>query len=377
MAGTGSSSGGWLLGIARFVLMLVLAVGTGNALWQTFLVNLSSRTVATALITEVGAAFVTPAIASRSDGLNEAGWSALQDSAKLHPNDPLPVPGLKVAILGKEIAGKSYTDGMRAIYAKLAGTYYDGGPSAVFDPDSVWAQTFSSLDQLAQSGLAGQGGAVVQVPSIAAGLLTSALQVLTAQGHAAAVTRDNWSIGIASALALLLVLVSRRWGRLFNVAFGALLGVLPGAAVLAGFAYQWSRSPQLFQPDATLLHLVGNQLAPLYLAAIGATLTGIAVAIAGAIAAKVIAARAGAGAPAPARARADRERERKPDREPGRGAPEPFAPPPPAGVRLALPPEETSAAKAHDAKSDAQGSEAADPFAATDPELSASDPPPA
>jgi hypothetical protein len=212
----------------------------------------------------------------------------------------------------------------------------------------------------------------VQIPTIAAGLLTSALQVLTAQGHAAAVTRDNVSIGIAGTLALLLVLLSRGWGRLSNVAVGALLGALPGAAVLAGFAYQWSRSPQLFQPYATLPHLVGNQLVPLYLAAIGATLTGIAVAIAGAIAARVIAARQGTVAPAPARARVDRERERTPDREPDRGAPGPFTPPP-ANVRLALPPEETgetSAARARDAKSDAT-----DPFAETDPGLRASDPP--
>jgi hypothetical protein len=327
-----AGSGGWLLGLARLVLTLGLAIGMGNALWQTFLVNVSARPAATTLIVEVGAEIVTPTIADRSDGLNEAGWSAVQDVAKLHPDDSLPISGLRVTILGKDIAGKSYADGMRVIYGKVAGAYYDSGPNAVFDPDSVWAQAFNSLDQFVGQAQAGQAGAATQIPSIAVGVLSATVQLLTAKGHAEAVTRDNWSIGIAAVLALLLALVSRRWGRLANVAVGAFLGTLPGVAVLAGVAFQWPRSPQLFQPYAPLLHLIGDQFRPLYLAALGAAIAGIAVAIAGAIAAKILAARQPTVAPAPARARASRDSEQ----------PKPFAPPPaPASARLTLPPEES------------------------------------
>ncbi len=98
------------------------------------------------------------------------------------------------------------------------------------------------------------------------------------------------------------------------------------------------RSLQALVPAVASLHLIGAELGPLHLA-LGGALTGIAAAIAGAIAAKVFADRRPRVAPGGTAAGGRPSQEAGGDI--GDRAPRAFdPPPPPARIRLALPPEE-------------------------------------
>lgn len=149
-------------------------------------------------------------------------------------------------------------------------------------------------------------------------------------------------------------------GRRAAAVHGARTGVLPVAASGAGAIVSgvvvgvvpdnlpgWPSLPhvislQAFPPvaqAAELLTLIGTPLGPLHLA-FGGALTGIAAAIAGAIAAKIYADRR----PKPAAAgTASRPRSMGQDVviDDEERSPKPFTPPPPpARIRLGLPPEE-------------------------------------
>jgi hypothetical protein len=270
-------------GNVRGLVTLVLGLALVAGLWETSLLNLSSRTTATAVMTEVGAELINPMLVNNSLGLNNTLYSALQNQARANPAQPLSIPGLKVAVTGRDIVGKSFTDGSRVIYAKVAAGYYDGGWTAVLAaPDSLTHAlgTLALLPQAAASQGAKQVG-VPQLPNVPLpplGAVGLSLQTFTAAGHAQVLALDKWLIGIALLCLLLLALGSKRWQRLTAPAWALVSGALPGAVGIGVIAFFWARNSALFQPFSGLLHALAGAFVPVYGGAMAVGVTALVVA---------------------------------------------------------------------------------------------------
>ncbi|HKT39561.1 MAG TPA: hypothetical protein VJR48_14390 [Ktedonobacterales bacterium] len=101
-----------------------------GALWVTALFGLSSRPTSTAMLTELGANVLNPYLVAHSGiGVSESTYATLQKTAAAHPSQEIPLSILSVQVLGSDIAKKSYSEGVRVIYSKMANVYYDKGPS--------------------------------------------------------------------------------------------------------------------------------------------------------------------------------------------------------------------------------------------------------
>jgi hypothetical protein len=118
-------------------------------------------------------------------------------------------------------------------------------------------------------------------------------QPLSAAAERATTDRQRWGLGVSAVLALLLALLSRRWGRLLHGAIGVLLGGSSGLAVVAILGQIQSRNRDLFLPYATPIHALVAAFTPPYVVATLAGGLGILVATGGTIVAKALAARAG------------------------------------------------------------------------------------
>jgi len=118
-------------GLAHTLFGIVLL----SALWVTSLTLLSARPTAVALLTEAGAQTLNPQlihITNGAIGITTDSYVKLQSAAKANPSKALDLSILKVQIPGSVIVGKSYDDGLHAIYGKVAEGYYDNGPQSVF-----------------------------------------------------------------------------------------------------------------------------------------------------------------------------------------------------------------------------------------------------
>lgn len=104
-----------------------------STLWVTSLTILSTRAAAENVLTEAGAQVLNPFMVAHGLGLSAQTYAQLEAGAKSHPGAPIALSVLKVRVLGSEIAGKPYADGVHVVYRHVAESYYDGGGSAVFD----------------------------------------------------------------------------------------------------------------------------------------------------------------------------------------------------------------------------------------------------
>ncbi|HEX6796384.1 MAG TPA: hypothetical protein VF116_01580 [Ktedonobacterales bacterium] len=104
-----------------------------STLWVTSLTILSTRTNAENVLTEAGAQVLNPFMVAHGLGLSEQTYAQLEAGAKANPSAPLALSVIKVRVLGSEIAGKPYADGVRVVYHHVAEAYYDGGATAAFN----------------------------------------------------------------------------------------------------------------------------------------------------------------------------------------------------------------------------------------------------
>lgn len=252
----------------RGLFSLLLGFAVLGALWETALFGISTQTAATTIMTDAGVAIVNPILENASLGLVQGpAFQALQAGAALSPSEPVTIPGLKVTILGSDIAGKSFTDASRAVYAKVATAYYDGGASAVLDVPGPVAQAVNV--GLAPAGWLSWASFIGLTPS-----------ALTASGHAQAQTLMLW-LWIASAvLGLLVVALNKGWARLYALAHGLFTGAVPGLVVLGVAWLAASRIPNVFGSFTTLFGDFGAVLAPVY---IGAGVAAVALVVVGMI----------------------------------------------------------------------------------------------
>jgi hypothetical protein len=292
-------------GNVRGLATLVLGLALVGGLWETSLYNLSARATATGVMTEVGVELINPVLVQNSLGLSDTVYAALQAQAKANPTQPLGIPGLKVKVIGRDIAGKSFTDASRVIYAQVAEGYYDGGWTAVLAVPNTLLRAFGALAVLPQA-VASQGAKQVgapQLPSVPLpplGAVGLSLQTFTAQGHAQVLAVDKWLIGIALACALLLALASPRWQRLTAPAWALISGAIPGALGIGVVAFFWARNAAGFKPYVGLLHLLAGAFVPVYIGSIGIGAAALVVAWIG----DIVTHAAGANQAVKARARA-------------------------------------------------------------------------
>jgi hypothetical protein len=284
-----------------FTVLLGLTLVWG--LWETSLVRLSSRDASTAIMTQVGVELINPLLIHNSLGLSQTAYSTLERTAQAHPTQSFSVPGIKIKFQGSDIAGKSFAEGSSAIYARVAGAYYDGGAQGVFDVPSQLTSVLGQialLPQLAASQGAKAAG-VPQLPNVPLpplGVIGLSPQLLTASGHDGALNLDKWLLGAAAIFALLLMVFSPRLHRISSVAWSVLTGALPGVLVLGIIWFFWNRNPDLFRPYAQLLNLLGGVFLPVYGGAFAVGAGGLVVAKVGDLALKA----AGVGQRGPARA---------------------------------------------------------------------------
>jgi hypothetical protein len=310
--------GGLVSAPIRALFSFLLGVALFLALWETALFNLSARPTAVGLLTEAGVGLINPALAHSAVGtygLSESGFVALQALAAAHPDDPVAIPGLNVDVKGSEIAGKSFDDASRVVYGKVAEKFYDGGASSAFSVPSQLQQALGLLSFIpvlggASTDLSSTASTAFQ-PLAAVGL---SLNTLTAAGHAQVQTFMLWLWAAAAALALLIVFLSRGWSRLTHIAHAFIGSSLLGAALIGVVWYLWRQNPSGFATVSKPLNLVGGAFAPVYLGALIGGLVGYAIAFAGSIMMKSVAAgravqqRAAAHMDSPARNRASYER---------------------------------------------------------------------
>lgn len=268
---------GNLRGLFSFLLVLALF----GALWETSLVNLSSRATATAVMTEVGIELVNPALQRGSFGLSQTGWAVLQAEAIANPAAPVTIPGLKVRILGSQIAHKSFDDGTRVIYQTVAQAYYDGGAGAVFSGPTTQILPSGLLPSL--PGLGGAqpsagGSPLPSIPLPPLGAVGLSPTLLTASGHQQALNVDKWLLGAALALLALVALSNRRWRRLGHPAWSFIVAPIPGLIALGIVWVSVLRAPATFSGISGLLKLLGGVFIPIYAGSAAVGVAGLVLA---------------------------------------------------------------------------------------------------
>lgn len=256
-----------------FLLHLSLLI----ALWTTALGRVSERPTALRLLTGVGTHVLNPVLTAGGNGVGPAAYDALQQLAKAKPNDPLPLPGIKVPIYGKDIVGQPFDQGTRTIYGKVAAAYYDGGQNAALalPPDiSNVLFDYGALTQFSKD-----HGTPVTLPQIPTGVLDLLSHVglsastFTQTGHDGAVRVATFAWIASLLLGLVVFFLSRRWGRLFSISNALSNAALPGLVVLAGLWFIIGRDPTRFPAVKGLSDIVFGSFMPVYL---GAFLAGLA-----------------------------------------------------------------------------------------------------
>ena len=267
--------------LRRFVLFL-LHIALIVAMWTTALARLSERPNAVALLTGIGTQVVNPALSATGTGVDQAAYAQLQQMAQASPSAPLPLPGLKAQVLGSDILGLSFADGTRVIYSKAAAAYYDGGPNAAFDLPALptgFTNIFSDYGALANFVKA--QNAPVTLPQLPTGVLGFvghlglSPSTLTAAEHQTLTNIALFAWLAALLLGLLVVLVSRRWGRISSVAWAAFNTALPGVILLGLAALIVSRNPAPLAKVSGLLGTIGDAFIPVYVGAAAAGVAGL------------------------------------------------------------------------------------------------------
>jgi hypothetical protein len=241
-----------------------------SALWVTSLTFLSARPAATDLLTEAGASVLNPFLAGRDLGVTQTGYASLQSGAKAHPDQPLSLSVLKVAVPGREIVGRSYQDGVRAIYTHVAATYYDSGPDAVFNVPTELQQvmpTFALFNPDNLPVLPG-GPTVAQLPPFLQPLfvftgLTPA--TFTAAGHERLLGLLPWFWLAVVVLGALTFLLNRSEKKIAGLASSVIHSTWPVVAVLVGLLIAANFFfKQQVGPYSGVLSVVGRAFLPTY-----------------------------------------------------------------------------------------------------------------
>ncbi len=265
--------------VLRRVILFLLHLALIAALWITALARMSDRPAAIPLLTSVGTQIVNPAISAAGKGVDKARYQQLEAQAKASPTAELSVPGLKTTVRGSEILGLPYDSGTKVIYGKVADAYYTGGVSAAFDVPALpsgFGSVFTDYGALADYAKA--HGISVSLPGWPVALLNVAGHIglspntLTAAEHQT-IAGYAWIAWIvALLLALLVVLVSKRWGRISSVSWALFDAALPGIVLIGLAAFAVSRSLGPVQSLADIPGIIGGAFIPVY---VGAALAGL------------------------------------------------------------------------------------------------------
>jgi hypothetical protein len=271
--------------LLRRVILFLLHLALLVALWTTALARLSDRPTAIPLLTSVGTQLVNPAITSAGKGVDRARYQQLEAQAQASPSAQLSVPGLKTTVRGSEILGLSYDAGTKVIYGKVADAYYTGGVSAAFDVPALpsgFSRVFTDYGALAS--YATQHGLPVSLPALPVDLLNLAGHIglspntLTASEHQtiAQFALVAWLVSLL--LAALLMLVSRRGGRISSVAWAVFNAALPGVILIGAAVLALSRGVGPVKTLADMPGIIGGAFIPVYVGAAVAGLVGAIVA---------------------------------------------------------------------------------------------------
>jgi hypothetical protein len=297
-------------GLAHTLFGIVLL----GALWVTSLTLLSARPTAVALLADAGAHTLNPQLVQVTHGaigITPDGYAKLESAAKAHPSQPLDLAIIKAPVPGSVIVGKSYDDGIVAIYTKVAEGYYDNGPQSVFalpaDAQKALGTfgLFSAVSSPSQLPVA-QGQTLPTLPPFLQPFFTFVgltPGTFTAAGHDSIAALLLWFWLAAAVTAGIALLTTPGEKRFTSLARTILHGSWP-VLVVFGLVYAFSLfKPEAFAPYRTVFGLVAGAFVPVY---------GIAalVGLGGFIGPKLIGlfvgrgSRGGASAPAPAHASA-------------------------------------------------------------------------
>src|SRR5262245_61857560 len=273
--------------ITRRLVLFLLHLALVIALWTTGIARVSERSTAVPLLPGIGTHLINPVLADNSFGVAQAAYTQLAQQAKKAPGAPLDIRGLNVPILGRDLLDSknqplSYDAGTRAIYDKVANAYYDGGVDAAFDLPSLPANLrptltdYGTLAQFAQS-----HGVNIPFPQVPFALLDIFGRIglspatLTAKGHAAYASTETLAWGVAAVLGLLLILLSRRWGRISSVSWAVFNTALPGVIIVSVAWFLVTRTATASQLANSLSGVVGGAFIPVYGGAAAAGLGGV------------------------------------------------------------------------------------------------------
>lgn len=241
-----------------------------SALWVTSLSFLSARPAATDLLTEAGASVLNPFLVGRELGVTETGYATLQSAAKAHPDQPLNLAVLKVVVPGREIIGRSYQDGVRAIYTHVAAVYYDSGPGAVFNVPAELQQVLPNFALFNPDNIPilPGGPTVTQLPPFLQPLfiftgLTPA--TFTVSGHQRLLDLLPWFWVAVVVLGALTFLFNRSEKKIAGLAGSVVHSTWPVVAVLAGLLIAANVFfKQQVGPYSGVLSVVGRAFLPTY-----------------------------------------------------------------------------------------------------------------
>ena len=268
--------------LLRRVILFLLHLALIVALWTTALARTSDRPTAIPLLTSLGTHIVNPAIINAGKGVDTARYQQLETQAAASPTAQLSVPGLKTTVKGSEILGLSYNAGTKVIYGEVAEAYYTGGVSAAFDVPALpsgFSKIFTDYGALADYAKA--HGLNVTIPALPIDLLNIAGHIglspntLTATEHQ---TITNYALIawlVSLLLALFLVLVSKRWGRISSVAWAVFNAALPGVILLGAAVFAVSRGIGPVGSLADIPGILGGAFIPVYVGAAAAGLVGL------------------------------------------------------------------------------------------------------
>lgn len=209
----------------RRVTTILLGLALLAALWTTALGRLSTEGSAVPMLASAGSELLNPLLTANGNGVAQSAWTTIQQQAVAHPDQVVSLPGIKVGVLGREIAGKSFADGTKVIYTQVAQAWYAHGLSFAFNLPAPLQQAVSTYDPFVSKSLNVPGLPKVSLPQIPGFLsplvthLGLSPTTLTASGHSDLLNLSRWLWIFSALLALALAIFSTGWHRLSNPAW--------------------------------------------------------------------------------------------------------------------------------------------------------------
>lgn len=255
------------MGLLRNLAHMIFGFLLLTALWVTALTTLSMRPSATAIITDLGVDALNPWLVSKGFGVSATGYTKLEQAATAYPDKPLSLTFIKPAILGSEIKGLSYDQGMRVIYGHMASAYYDGGPKAALALPAAVAsavQTFALFPEQYNSIVKSAGLPTWLQPFM---LFTGlSPETFTAVGHAsmAGLLPKFWFAALLFAGAILLLNLLSKTNLVQSLGVAAWHGSWPTLAVFGVFWLFGRLFPANVHPVAEAFSVVAGAFVPTY-----------------------------------------------------------------------------------------------------------------